>query len=48
MAMGEKCVGEWLAWDSIQAFLNAKPETNERRKVFQTKLYAMDDTPLDF
>ena len=48
MAIGEKCVGEWLAWDLIQAFLRATPQINERRRAILTKLYDMDGTPLDF
>ena len=48
MTIGEKCVGEWLAWDLIQAFLSAKPKTDERTRMLMTKLFAMDNTPLEF
>ena len=48
MAIGEKCVGEWLAWDLIRVFLEAKPEKNERRRAILSELYKMDGTPLDF
>ncbi|MGI6004022.1 MAG: RpiB/LacA/LacB family sugar-phosphate isomerase [Christensenellales bacterium] len=48
MTIGEKCIGEWLAWDLIQAFLQAEPHTDDRARLLMTKLFAMDDTPINF
>lgn len=43
MCIGEKIVGNWLAWDLIKEFLQAQGDTDERAMVVQQKLREMDE-----
>lgn len=43
MCIGEKIVGNWLAWDLIQAFLSAQGDDTPWAWTVQEKLKAMED-----
>lgn len=43
MCIGEKIVGQWLAWDLIREFLKAVGDTDDRAMVVQQKLREMDE-----
>lgn len=42
MCIGEKIVGDWIAWDLIQEFLKAQGDTDERAVIIQQKLREME------
>jgi len=42
MCIGEKIVGDWIAWDLIQEFLRAQGDTDERAVIIQQKLREME------
>jgi ribose 5-phosphate isomerase B len=44
MCIGEKIIGEWLAYDLIERFLKATGDTDERTQIVIRKLAEMDGT----
>ena len=42
MCIGEKCVGEWHAWDLVQSFLSAGGYTDDRTRLMIKMLGELD------